>query len=153
MNYLKISQIPGFIISLLTTLFMVFVISFFFRKFSEEINLLTSNRKSQFVAGVRVFLIPVIIGTILTIPFRIMPLEQAAMPFMSALVWLPWIMAFPSTRRAAGNSRAEKRTSRHALHRRRRLAGLRCNRRLRSTHLARMGRFSNFQGSTHVPEL
>lgn len=94
MSYFNIGEVSGFIIALLVTILLVISI----KKAFVQLNTLglidNESAKSQFRNILWIILIPTVLGCVITIPFRILPWDRAIMPFMSALTWLPWLLAF-----------------------------------------------------------
>lgn len=93
-GYLKIDGLIGFGFALTATTLMALAIKWYVTQFAQVGIIDTSSKKAQMLTTLSKLLIPILIGCVLIIPYRIMPWERGFMQFGSLVIWLPWLLLF-----------------------------------------------------------
>jgi len=104
--YLGIEGIVGFVIALLSVMLIAASCYWFFLQFADLGFLDTSSLKGQMISVFKMIGLPLLIGSVLIIPYRIFPIDRGFNQFFNLIPWLPWFLMF------AGSRKAEARESR-----------------------------------------
>ena len=94
-NYLGLDQTAGWIIAVISIIFML-IIGSLFSKFLLQLApsvLATENARARFGYLARMALLASIIGIVLIVPFRIMPWDRAMAPVLVTLLTIPMVFA------------------------------------------------------------
>ncbi len=94
-NYLGLGQTAGWIIAVVSILFMLMISSLFSRFFLQlaPSGLATENASARFRYLAHIALLASVIGIVLIIPFRIMPWDRAMAPVFVTLLTIPMVFA------------------------------------------------------------
>ena len=95
-TYLKIGDTLGLLISIICTFLMLYICAvyskIFLRISPNHSTLFNAFSKFRYLFGI--IILGSLLGAVICIPFRIMPLDRAIMPFMVTLISVPMIWAY-----------------------------------------------------------
>jgi hypothetical protein len=94
-NYLGLSETTGWFIAVISILVILFICSLFSKFFLQLAPsvLIPENARARFGYLFRIALLASVIGIVLIVPFRIMPLNRAMAPVLVTLFTVPMIFA------------------------------------------------------------